>query len=175
MVKQFDFKKINWKQLESPSPLFRVLRRTEDKDKIIASELMNGFLNLSDEYRYYNSIYKLMNYYFYHSFSIFYEVGRENKFQALLGITNIIPQHKCDIMLKIFDKDFWGRDFVRETRSLLRLYMKELELKRISAESPDPRIVRIAKMVGFKVEGIRNKDFKFNDKYYDNFLLGMEE
>ena len=113
-----------------------------------------------------------MNFYFYYSFSIFYEVG---KFQALLGLTNIIPRHKCDIMLKIFDKDFWGKDFVRETRSLLRLYMKELELKRISAESPDPRIVKIAKMIGFKYEGSRNKDFMWNTKYYDNFFLGMEE
>ena len=64
---------------------------------------------------------------------------------------------------------------MRELGSLLRLYMKELELERISAESPDPRIVRISKMVGFKVEGIRNKDFRWNNKYYDNFLLGMEE
>jgi RimJ/RimL family protein N-acetyltransferase len=168
----FDFKKIDWEKLEKPSPLFRVLQRTEAKDKKIAHELMNGFLNLDDRFRDYESIYKSMNYYFYYSFSIFYEVG---KFQALLGLTNIIPRHKCDIMLKIFDADFWGRDFVRETRSLLRLYMKELELKRISAESPDPRIVRIAKIIGFKVEGIRNKDFKFNDKYYDLFVMGMEE
>jgi RimJ/RimL family protein N-acetyltransferase len=53
--------------------------------------------------------------------------------------------------------------------------MRELGLKRISAETPDPRICKIAKMCGFKVEGIRDKDFKWNDKYYDNFLLGMEE
>jgi RimJ/RimL family protein N-acetyltransferase len=167
----FDFKKIDWKKLEKPSPLFQVLQRTEAKDKLIAHELMNGFLNLDDRFRDYESIYKSMNYYFYYSFSIFYEIG---EFQALLGLTNIVPRHKCDIMLKIFDTDFWGKDFVRETRSLLRLYMKELELKRISAESPDPRIVRIAKMVGFKVEGIRDKDFKFNNKYYDNFFMGME-
>ena len=171
MVK-FDFKKIDWKKFEAPSPLFKVLKRTEEKDKIIAHELMNGFLNLDDNFRNYESIYKSMNFYFYYSFSIFYEIG---EFQALLGLTNIIPRHKCDIMFKIFDKDFWGKDFVRELRSLLELYMKELELKRISAESPDPRIVRIAKMVGFKVEGIRNKDFKWDDKYYDNFLLGLEE
>ena len=169
----FDFKKIDWKKLEKPSPLFQVLKRTEEKDKLIAHELMNGFLNLDDRFRDYESIYKSMNFYFYYSFSVFYEIGR-GKFQALLGITNIIPQHKADIMLKIFDKDFWGRDFVRETRSLMKLYMKEFELKRISAETPDPRVCKIAKMCGFKVEGIRNKDFKFNDKYYDNFLLGME-
>lgn len=169
---EFDFEKVDWEKLKQPSPLFQVLKRTEEKDKKIAHELMNGFLNLDDQFRNYESIYKSMNLYFYYSFSIFYEVG---KFQTLLGITNIIPRHKCDIMLKIFDKDFWGKDFVRETRSLLRLYIKELELKRISAESPDPRIVRIAKMIGFKVEGIRDKDFKWNDRYYDNFLLGMEE
>lgn len=166
----FNFKKIDWKSLEKPSPLFRVLQRTEEKDKIIAHELMNGFLNISDEYRHYDSVYKLINYYFYCSFSIFYEVG---EFQALLGITNIIPQHKADIMMKIFDKDFWGRDFVRETRSLMKLYMKEFGLKRISSESPDPRICKMAKMVGFKVEGIRDLDFSWNGKKYDNFLLGM--
>ena len=171
---KFDLKQIDWEKLKKPSPLFQVLRRTEDKDKLIAHELMNGFLNLDDRFRDYKSIYQSINYYFYYSFSIFYEVGH-GKFQALLGVTNIIPQHKADIMLKIFDTDFWGRDFVRETRSLLKLYMKELELKRISAETPDPRITRIAKMVGFEVEGVRNKDFKFNNKYYDNFLLGMEE
>ena len=167
----FDFKKIDWKKLEKPSPLFRVLQRTEAKDKKIAYELMNGFLNMDDVYRNYESIYKLMNYYFFHSFSILYEVG---EFQALLGITNITPRHKCDIMFKIFDKEFWGKDFVRELRSLLKLYMKEFELKRISAESPDPRIVKIAKIVGFRVEGFRDKDFKHNDKYYDLFVMGME-
>lgn len=175
MSTQFDWKKINWKSMEKPSPLFRVLKRTEDKDKIIAHELKNGFLNLDDRFRTYESIYKSMNYFFYYSFSIFYEVGRDDKFQALLGITNIIPLHKADVMFKVIDKTFWGKDFVKETRSLLRLYMKELELKRISAESPDPRICKLAKIVGFKVEGIRNKDFRWNDKYYDNFLLGMEE
>jgi RimJ/RimL family protein N-acetyltransferase len=154
---EFDLKKIDWEKLKQPSPLFQVLRRTEDKDKLIAHELMNGFLNLDDNFRNYESIYKSINYYFYYSFSVFYEVG---EFQALLGITNIIPQHKADIMFKIFDKSFWGRDFVRELRSLLRLYMKELQLKRISAESSDPRI--------------RNKDFRWNNKYYDNFFMGYE-
>ena len=169
----FDWNKIDRKSLEKPSPLFQVLHRTEEKDKLIARELINGFLNLDDRFRDYESIYQSMNYFFYYSFSIFYEVGR-GKFQALLGITNIIPQHKADIMLKIFDKTFWGRDFVRETKSLLKLYMKELELKRISAETPDPRVVKISKLCGLKVEGVRNKDFKFNNKYYDLFLLGME-
>ncbi len=168
---EFDFKKIDWKSMEKPSPLFRVLQRTEAKDKLIAHELMNGFLNLDDNFRNYESIYKSMNFYFLHSFSIFYEVG---KFQALLGITNIIPQHKADIMFKIFDKTFWGKGFVRELRSLLKLYMKELQLKRISAESPDPRIVKIAKVAGFKVEGIRNKDFRWNNRLYDNFFMGYE-
>jgi RimJ/RimL family protein N-acetyltransferase len=166
-----DFKKIDWEKLKNPSSLFQVLHLTEDKTKLIAGELMNGFLNLDDNFRNYESIYKSMSFYFCHSFSVFYEVGQ---FQALLGITNIIPEHKADVMLKIFDKKFWGKDFVRETRSLLKLYMKELKLKRISAESPDPRIVKIAKMVGFKVEGVRNKDFRWDGKYYDNFLLGME-
>ncbi len=173
MVEQLDLSKIDWRKFEKPSPLFRVLRRSAEKDKIIASTLMNGFLNLDDNFRNYKGIYGSMNYYFHQSFSIFYEVGR-GKFQALLGITNIIVGHKADIMLKIFDADFWGRDFVREINSLLKLYMKELKLKRISAESPDPRIVRISKMAGFKVEGTRNKDFRWKNKYYDNFLLGME-
>jgi len=169
----FDFKQIDWRKFEKPSPLFRVLSRTENKDKRIAHELKNGFLNLDDAYRNYESVYKLMNYYFYFSFSIFYEVGQG--MQALLGITNITPTHKADVMFKVIDKKFWGKNFVRETQHLLKLYMKELKLKRISAESPDPRIVKMAKMIGFKVEGIRSKDFRWDDKYYDNFFMGMEE
>ena len=71
----FDFKQIDWKKFEKPSPMFKVLKRTEKKDKIIAHELMNGFLNLDDNFRNYESIYKSMNFYFHYSFSIFYEVG----------------------------------------------------------------------------------------------------
>ena len=172
---EFNLKQIGWKKLEKPSPLFQVLRRTEDKDKIIAHEFMNGFLNLDDNFRNYESIYRSMNFYFNYTFSIFYEIGRDNKFQALLGITNIIPQHKADIMLKIFDKAFWRKDFIRESRAILKLLIKEFRLKRISTESCDPRVVKLAKMCGFKVEGIRNKDLRWDGKYYDNFLLGMEE
>jgi RimJ/RimL family protein N-acetyltransferase len=170
---KFDWKKIDWKKFERPSSAFRVLMRTEEKDKLIAHELKNGFLNLDDAHRNYESIYRLMNYYFGYSFSIFYEVGQE--MQALLGIININPQHKADLFFLLFDKKFWRKDIVREARSLFKLYMKELELKRISAGTADPRIVKMAKMCGFKVEGVRNKDFMWNEKYYDSFLLGLEE
>ena len=166
----FEFKKIDWKKFEKPSPLFQVLKRTEEKDKLVASELKNGFLNMSDEYRDYQSIYKLMNYYYYHSFSIIYEVGN---FGAIFGFVNIIPGFKCDILMKFWDKTLWKPSFVKETRKLIKLFIKQLDLHRVSAETPDEKVEHMAHLCGLETEGIKTNDFRWNGRLYNNIILGI--
>jgi RimJ/RimL family protein N-acetyltransferase len=77
--------------------------------------------------------------------------------------------------LKLIDPKIWGRDFVRGSQKLIRNFMDEFRLKRISIETADRRIVRMAEMAGFKYEGERPNDLRWDGKYYDKYFLGLYE
>ena len=125
---------------------------------------------LSDEYRTPQAIEALTQSYFVaYVPTLFYEAG---DFQALIGFINIHPESKCDMTLTVIDKDIWSRDFVRASKNLMDLVMKEFRLKRISTDTPDLRIVKMAKMAGFHDEGERPDDFKWDGKYYTRYILG---
>lgn len=63
---------------------------------------------------------------------------------------------------------------MREARALCALVMDEFRLTRLSTETADKeRIVPVAKMAGFTIEGCRPKDFKWNGEYYDTWLMGL--
>ncbi|MGY5873862.1 MAG: GNAT family protein, partial [Candidatus Thorarchaeota archaeon] len=86
---------------------------------------------------------------------------------------NPIPGFKCAMSLNLLDKKIWGKEFIRAGRKLIEMYMDEFSLKRISTQTADPKIVRMAKMVGFKEEGERPLSFMFNQKLYPTYLLGL--
>jgi len=168
---QFDISKLDWEKIRKPSPLFKLAQLDKDKTMKIAKHLMEGYLNASDEHRSYPIIYNLMNYYFNSPANIIYEVGNN---QALVGFLNIIPTFKASVLLKIFDKKIWGIKFAREGKNLIKFIMDEFQLKRLSTETPDfPRVYKIAKIAGFKKEGIKKKSFSWNRKLYDIYFMSI--
>ncbi len=166
----FDATKIQWEKVKNPSPMFTLFEPSREKFSIISKHLMDGFLNLSDDLRSAQAIFKLMGSYFYNGNNLIYDV---NNMQGLLGFTSIVPTWKCDLLFKIFDKKLWKPSFVKEAGKLVKFIMHEFELRRISAETPDFRVMRMAKMIKFEEEGFKKDGFVFNDKFYDKYLLGI--
>lgn len=172
-----NIEKINWDKLKSPHPLFKIFK-PDEKDPIefykkvgrLKKMLKEKHLYLSDEYRHDTGIEAVIHNYFSNlSFNIFYEIGG---FQGLLGFLNILPEFKCGLTLKLWDKQVWSKEFVRASEKLLDLYINEFKLKKISTRSPDEKIVRMAEMVGFEVEGEQPYEFKWKGKFYTDYLLG---
>lgn len=172
-------KEIDTERLINPAPNFRLFlpeNPDDPKDPFyekvakLQTLLIKRPLWLSDEYRTRRATDIIIESYFSgFTFNVFYEVG---DFQALIGFMNILPQFKCEMTLKLVDPKVWGADFVRSSKELIDLFMKELRLKRISIETADERIVRMARMAGFEEEGFRPDDLRWDKKFYDKYLLG---
>ncbi|MHC4605150.1 MAG: GNAT family N-acetyltransferase, partial [Planctomycetota bacterium] len=109
-----------------------------------------------------------MNYYFVGPNNLTYEIG---DMQGLLGFTTIIPTFKCGVLFKLLDRSLWGPDFARESKEVCELIIDEFDLLKLNTSTPDPRVKKMAKMVGFKEEAKRRANFIFNDRLYDEFLL----
>lgn len=172
-----NIEKIDWKKLKNPHPLFKTYKPDEEdpikfykKLERLKKHLENRYLYTSDEYRSKENIHvTVMNYFAGHTFSIFYEIG---DFQGLMGFTNIIPEYKCDVTIKLWDEKIWSKEFARAAKNLIDLYMKEFKLKRMSSETADEKIIKMSEMAGFKVEGQQPYGFKWKGKFYDLYLLG---
>ena len=166
-----DPKKIDWKALKNPAPSFTIFVPTQEKMRVLAKHLMDGYLNMSDEYRDYQKIWSILTSYFGNGvFNIFYEVG---DFKGLLGFTTILPEFKADVMMKILDKSVWKPSVIKETRKLLGIIKQEFKLKRLATSTPDERVRRIATMAGFKTEGISKNAFQWDGKFYKIYSMSM--
>ena len=154
-----------------PTSIFKIFRPDEQKLKFLAQQLMDGYLNLSDERRNWKTIDFLIKYHFHpETKNIFYEAG---DFGAILGFVDIIPGHKCKLSMKVWDKKPWGKKSVREARELIKTTMKKFRLKRLEAETPDERVVKMAKMVGFEIEGTKVLNFRWNGEFFPTYIMSI--
>lgn len=102
----------------------------------------------------------------------FFEIG---EWSGLLGFVDIIRGWKADLFFKIWDKDIWNHSLVREIDCLIESTMKEFGIKRLSLQTPDSYMVKLAKRHGFKQEGILKNSYKWDDKFYDIICLARED
>ena len=143
--------------------IFKELVPTEGKLKILAQKLMEEPLYLSDEFRDYGLIHKILFNTFGDKNNIYYEIG---EFGGLIGFVNIIPDFKCDIVFKIWNSELWGFRFKTQIKQLIKTIIEKYNLRRIATESPDERMVRAAKICGFRVEGRFKNAFRWEKKMY---------
>ena len=143
--------------------LFSKFNPTEDKIKALSKKLMEEPLYLPDEYRDYGFIHKMLFNNFGNENNIFYEIG---EWDGLIGFIGIIPTFKCDIIFKLWNKELWGKSFVRQVIQLIESTMNKYKLQRIATESPDLKMVKLAKLCKFKVEGRFKNAFVWEDKMY---------
>jgi len=164
-------KNVNWTKIINPSPSFKLFIPQEDKLKALEHELLTRELWLEDEYRTQPQVQNMLcsNYSLY-ALNLQYEVG---DFQGIINFRNILPGHKCSVSFKIIDKELFKPSFVKEGKRLLKLIMKEFHLERIHTFTADEIMVKLAEMFGFKKEGILRKNFKWNGKLYDEYIMGL--
>ena len=143
--------------------IFTKFNPTEDKIKALSKKLMEEPLYLSDEYRDYELIHKMLFNNFSNKNNIFYEIG---EWGGLIGFVSIIPGFKCDIVFKLWDSTLWGLRFKTQVKELIKTIMEKYDLKRVSTESASERMVRMAKLCGFKVEGRFKYAFIWEKKMY---------
>ncbi len=141
---------------------------TEDKIKALSKKLMQEPLYLSDEYRNYELIHKMLFNNFSNKNNIFYEIG---EFGGLLGFLNIVPEYKADMFLKLWDKNLWGATFARGLKKIIKYIMIKYDLKRLASDSQDPRMAKMGKIVGFKVEGRQALGFRWDGELYTLYKL----
>jgi RimJ/RimL family protein N-acetyltransferase len=166
-----DYEKVDWTLLRNPSPLFKVFTEpTLAEVDTIVHKLMTEYLYAPDELRSEGAIREMVRHYFGSGGNIIYEIG---DFKGILGIMDIIPEHKADVTLKLWGREVFGAHFIRDSRTLLRAVMDSFGLVRLSTQSADERIVRLARMAGFEVEGVRPRDFKWDGEYYDLTIMGL--
>ena len=172
----FDVKKINWDKVEKPTERTRLLRPNGDYDRKFmekavefSRKLMEEFLYLQDEYRFPNIVRGITEGFFSDNrVNLCYEMG---DFQGVVGFTDIIPEYKCGVFLKIWDKELFGKDLIRELRELADFIMDSFQLRRMTVDTPDRRMVKFAKLAGFNVEGTQKMCFRWNGRLYTNYIL----
>lgn len=167
---------VDWEKLKNPPEPFKLIIPDYDdigfhrKIVTLKDHLMNKYLETSDEHR--NEPY--LNFAIKGGFfgwgTTMYEVG---DMEAMVGFINPILGFKCGMTLNLIDKKIWGKKFVRAGKKLIDLYMDVFQLQRISTQTSDPKVARMAKMVGFKDEGTRPLNFRWNGKFFPTYLLGL--
>jgi len=105
--------------------------------------------------------------------SIVYEIC---EMAGILAFLEVIPGFKCALAWQFWDKTAWskgGKSRVRDARELIKYIMDEFDLVRIGTRTADPRVVKLARMLGFEIEGLAKNDFKWGGKLYDIHIMGM--
>ena len=161
--------KLNWTKLTNFKH-YKLFFPTKEKIERLAKELKDGRLNLSDEYRNQHSIANLLLAYFSSPSHLFYEIG---KFGGIIGFAYIIEGHKCEFLLKAWNKSLWKPSVVKEAKELIKTIMDEFNLIKINAETACVRIRKMAQIMGFTEDGIREDDFSWNGEKFDLFLLSL--
>jgi len=139
-----------------------------EKIDLLVEKLNNEYLWLSDEYRNEGRMYQILSHYFAAPDCKVYEWG---DFDAVFIVSNIVPGWKADFSFKLVNPGVWSSRFVRECKEFLTGVMSEFKLFRIATSTPDARVMKMARMVGFEPEGTHYRAFGWNGTYYDDTLL----
>lgn len=156
-------------KLTNPSPMFKKFEPTPEKMKALAKHLMENKYSLSDEYRDYDIIYGILSKYLSSGACIFYEIG---DMDGVIGFTDIILGWKCHAIFELLNPKIWDKQLVRESRALFDLVMDTGKLMKVSSQTADKRVRRMAGMIGFRLEGLRQLEFSWDKKPYDLYLIG---
>ena len=86
-------------------------------------------------------------------------------------VKDIVKNDGCILRLMFWGKHLWGLDGVKQARKLIKLVMDTFGLKVIYAGTADPKIVKMAKFVGFKLKSTRQDGFRWNGVSYPSYQL----
>lgn len=152
---------------------FKEFFPNEEKLRQLYGALLTGHLNLPDFRRNPLSINYSIALLLSSPNVIAYEVG---DFDGLLGFVDIIPFYQSALFFKIINKegDFWSTDFAREAKALTERVMEHFNLLKVVTCTPDERMAKIGKTMGFNVNNTFDKAFIHAGKAYDLHYLIKE-
>lgn len=163
--------KMGIERLKNPGGILHIMEPNEEKLGALADKLFTGYLYVPDEMRYPEYLKALVrNFYSQDVLNLIYEIGN---FQGIVGFTNVIFDHKCDVIMKIWDKAAWTPDAIGHGRRLIHYITEAFGLVRLGTSTPDPKVVRMARLFGFEEEGVRKKAFSWDHKLYDETILSI--
>jgi hypothetical protein len=153
-----------------PTEHLRLFVATPEKVESLKRHLMEDYLFLSDESRTDEGALATIAATMATPNSMFYEIG---DWAGVVGLDHVVPGHKAHVSLKFWDTTLFRPSVVRQVQGLLSDLMDYFGLRRLWSETPDPRVVKLAKMVGFKWEGDKVDDFRWGDQFFTTAMLGM--
>jgi hypothetical protein len=51
--------------------------------------------------------------------------------------------------------------------------MDMFKLRRVEAETPDERVLKMARLVGLRYEGVKVKDFMWDGEFYSQYMMAI--
>jgi RimJ/RimL family protein N-acetyltransferase len=158
-------------KLMAPPRPFKPYVPTPSKVEGLVEHLASGRLYVSDEFRDRNVLWRAATELFQgETVNIVYEVGPD---AGILAFVNILVGWKCSLMFKLWDKGAWGPGFVKAGKKLVRDVMETCQLIRVDTVTPDLTMARLARMVGFHDEGVKEKSFKWDGTLYDETIMAI--
>jgi len=142
---------------------------TEDKALDLVNKLVSNRLYLSDEHRTVDIASAVVLSHLVGDGMVF-EIG---EWQGLIGLVNVVPGWKADLLFKLWDKSIWGAELRRELEEALNYMIDEFKLERVFLETPDTHTSQLAIACGFEQEGLLKNHFKWDGVPYDVLCLGL--
>jgi RimJ/RimL family protein N-acetyltransferase len=90
---------------------------------------------------------------------------------GLMGFTDIMPEWKCSVFFKIWDPSKWSVGLVKEVKALFEAFAKSTKVFRFETQTADPVVVKMAKIIGFAIEGVLVDAFRWDGRFYNTSLL----
>lgn len=157
----------------APNKTFRLIRLDQEILDKWQNELLSNPLHLNDTYRNVDSVRRAIGELLAGSnLSFVFEILRGDDRCGIVIFHHIIPGFKCVMSMQIWDVSAWSKSGVRDAVSLVDLIMKEFDLRRVGAETVDPRVRRMACILGFNEEGEKVNDFLCNGELLNTYVLG---
>ena len=97
-----------------------------------------------------------------------------------IGSTQLLEINSKDknalFAIMIGDKDYWSSGYGYDaSRLLIDLAFKKMKLHKLYLNVYDynKRAIRLYKKLGFKIEGTRRENIFYNNKFHDEYLMGL--
>ncbi len=102
-----------------------------------------------------------------------YAIYDNDELCGIFGFFDIVEGHKCSASIKLWNPTPWGIRGLRQGIKAVKDVMGRHNLVRVDTETADLRVVKMAHLLGFSVDGVRPLDFKFDGVLYHKVLLGL--
>ena len=101
-----------------------------------------------------------------------YEIRRGDERCGIIMFHHIIDGLKATLSMLLWDARGWTPRAVREAKELIAKTMENHNLARIGTETVDPRVRKMAEIIGFEFEGEKVNDFLCNGELLNTYVLG---